>query len=85
MAEKRVYFFGNKKAEGNAKMKSYLGGKGANLAEMTNLGVPVPPGFTIATKVCQDYYKNRKKWPKGLDKEVDKNIAKLEKTFGGLG
>jgi len=56
MAEKRVYFFGSGKAEGNAKMKELLGGKGANLAEMTNLGVPVPPGFTIATKVCSEYY-----------------------------
>ncbi len=56
MAEKRVYFFGNGKAEGSAKMKELLGGKGANLAEMTNLGVPVPPGFTIATKVCSEYY-----------------------------
>ncbi|MHC4604774.1 MAG: pyruvate, phosphate dikinase, partial [Planctomycetota bacterium] len=56
MAEKRVYFFGSGKAEGNATMKELLGGKGANLAEMTNLGVPVPPGFTIATKVCSEYY-----------------------------
>jgi pyruvate,orthophosphate dikinase len=62
-------------------MKKLLGGKGANLAEMTNLGVPVPPGFTIATKVCQEYYDNKKKWPKGLDKQVDANIAKLEKAM----
>jgi len=82
MAEKRVYFFGNGKAEGNAKMKELLGGKGANLAEMTNLGVPVPPGFTIATKVCGEYYKSKGKWPKGLDKEVDANLAKLEKAMG---
>ncbi len=82
MAEKRVYFFGNGKAEGNAKMKELLGGKGANLAEMTNLGVPVPPGFTIATKVCAEYYKSKGKWPKGLDKEVDANLAKLEKAMG---
>jgi len=75
MVEKRVYFFGGGRAEGNAKMKVLLGGKGANLAEMTNLSVPVPPGFTIATKVCQEYYKSRGKWPKGLDKEVDKNLA----------
>ena len=58
MAEKRVYFFGGGKAEGNQKMKVLLGGKGANLAEMTNLGVPVPAGFTIATKVCDEYYKS---------------------------
>ena len=81
MAEKRVYFFGNGKAEGNAKMKELLGGKGANLAEMTNLGVPVPPGFTIATKVCQEYYNTGGKWPAGLEQEVDKNLAKLEKAM----
>ena len=81
MAERRVYFFGNGKAEGNAKMKELLGGKGANLAEMTNLGVPVPPGFTIATKVCSEYYKSKGKWPKGLADEIDKNVAKLEKVM----
>ena len=81
MAEKRVYFFGGGKAEGNATMKELLGGKGANLAEMTNLGVPVPPGFTIATKVCREYYKSAGKWPKGLDKEVEQNLAKLEKAM----
>ncbi len=81
MAEKRVFFFGGGKAEGNAKMKELLGGKGANLAEMTNLGVPVPPGFTIATKVCREYYKSGGKWPSGLEKEVDKNLAKLEKAM----
>ncbi len=82
MAEKRVYFFGGGKAEGNAKMKELLGGKGANLAEMTNLGVPVPPGFTIATKVCREYYKSGGKWPKGLAAQVDKNLANLEKAMG---
>jgi len=82
MAKKHVYFFGNGKAEGNAKMKELLGGKGANLAEMTNLGVPVPPGFTISTLVCDEYYKNKKKWPKGLDQEIEKNLNKLEKTMG---
>ncbi|MFH1717682.1 MAG: pyruvate, phosphate dikinase [Planctomycetota bacterium] len=81
MAEKRVYFFGGGKAEGNAKMKELLGGKGANLAEMTNLGVPVPAGFTIATKVCSEYYKSGGKWPEGLVQEVDENLAKLEKTM----
>jgi len=82
MAEKWVYFFGNGKAEGNAKMKEILGGKGANLAEMTNLGIPVPPGFTIATKVCDVYYKRNKSWPKGLAAEIDKNMAKLERVMG---
>ena len=66
MAVKRVYFFGDGKAEGHTGMKELLGGKGANLAEMTNLGIPVPPGFTIITKVCQEYNSNRQKWPKGL-------------------
>ena len=86
MAEKWAYFFGNGKAEGNAKMKELLGGKGANLAEMTNLGVPVPPGFTIATKVCDEYYRNKGEWPEGLAEEIDRNVAKLEKAMGaGLG
>jgi pyruvate,orthophosphate dikinase len=82
MAKKQVYFFGSGKAEGNAKMKEILGGKGSNLAEMTNLGVPVPPGFTISTVVCSEYYKSGGKWPKGLQQEVDKNLAKLEKAMG---
>ena len=81
MAQKRVYFFGNKKAEGNASMKELLGGKGANLAEMTRLGVPVPAGFTIGTAVCDEYYGNKGKWPKGLEEEVDKNVRKLEKAM----
>ena len=57
MKEKRVFLFGNGKAEGNAKMREQLGGKGANLAEMNLLGVPVPPGFTITTDCCNEYYK----------------------------
>ncbi|MHC4583616.1 MAG: pyruvate, phosphate dikinase [Planctomycetota bacterium] len=80
MAEKRVYFFGGGKADGNTKMKELLGGKGANLAEMTKIGVPVPPGFTIGTKVCSEYYKSGGKWPVGLQAEVEKNLAKLEKA-----
>jgi len=82
MAQKRVYFFGGGRAEGNAKMKELLGGKGANLAEMTNLGVPVPPGFTISTSVCAEYNKRKGKWPAGLQEEVDKNVHKLERTMG---
>ncbi len=82
MAEKMVYFFGNKKADGDASMRSLLGGKGANLAEMTSLGLPVPPGFTIATSVCDNYYKNKGKWPAGLAEEVEKYITKLEKAIG---
>ena len=79
---KYVYFFGNGKAEGKANMKESLGGKGANLAEMTNIGVPVPPGFTISTLVCDYYYKHGKKYPSGLDKEIDANVKKLEKAMG---
>jgi len=81
MAKKRVFFFGSGKAEGNAKMKELLGGKGANLAEMTNLGVPVPPGFTIATSVCKEYEEKKGKWPAGLELEVKANVAKLEKAM----
>ena len=74
MAQRLVYFFGNGKAQGNATLKEHLGGKGANLAEMTNLGVPVPPGFTISTKVCGEYYKSGGKWPKGLAEEIEANL-----------
>jgi pyruvate, orthophosphate dikinase len=82
MAKKLVYFFGGGKAEGRSAMKLILGGKGANLAEMTNIGLPVPPGFTIVTEVCDLYYKNRQKWPAGLAEQIDKNIVKLEKVMG---
>jgi len=81
MAKRMVYFFGGGKAEGNAKMKELLGGKGANLAEMANLGVPVPPGFTITTEVCVHYYQNRKKYPAGLKEEVGKAMARVEKLM----
>jgi pyruvate, orthophosphate dikinase len=79
---KYVYFFGKGKAEGDAGMKSLLGGKGANLAEMTNLGIPVPPGFTITTETCDLFYKNGKKWPAGLDQEIRANMKRLEETLG---
>jgi pyruvate,orthophosphate dikinase len=82
MAQQMVYFFGSGKAEGKKEMKELLGGKGANLAEMTNLGVPVPAGFTISTEVCDLYYKNNMNYPEGLEAEVDANIAKLEKSMG---
>jgi len=82
MANKYVYFFGGGKAEGSAKMKDLLGGKGANLAEMTNVGVPVPPGFTISTEVCDLFYKNERHYPEGLQKEVENNLANLEKMMG---
>ncbi len=81
-AMKLVYFFGGGKAEGRADMKAVLGGKGANLAEMTNIGLPVPPGFTIVTEVCDLFYRGGKKWPTGLEKQISENIAKLEKVMG---
>lgn len=79
---KYVYFFGAGKADGKAEMKNLLGGKGANLAEMTNLGIPVPPGFTITTEVCTLYYKNNRKYPADLKKQVDTALAKVEKIIG---
>ncbi|MCD4779282.1 MAG: pyruvate, phosphate dikinase [Candidatus Omnitrophica bacterium] len=78
MAIKYVYFFGGGKAEGKAQMKELLGGKGANLAEMSRIGVPVPPGFTISTEVCEYYYSHGKKKPAELAKQIDDNIVKLE-------
>ncbi len=82
MAKKMVYFFGGSKGEGNAGMKNLLGGKGANLAEMAKLGVPVPPGFTITTEVCVHFMKNKRKYPAGLKEEVAKALAKVEKVMG---
>ncbi|MGI5840744.1 MAG: pyruvate, phosphate dikinase [Patescibacteria group bacterium] len=80
--QKYVYFFGKGKAEGDKDMKFLLGGKGANLAEMTNLGVPVPPGMTISTEVCKYYYDNNRSYPEGLDKEIDEGLKKLEEATG---
>jgi pyruvate,orthophosphate dikinase len=82
MAKKYVYFFGAGKADGRADMKNLLGGKGANIAEMTNLGIPVPPGFTITTEVCTLYYKNNRKYPPELKKQVETALAKVEKVMG---
>ncbi|MEK7994083.1 MAG: pyruvate, phosphate dikinase, partial [Planctomycetota bacterium] len=82
MAQKRVYFFGGGKADGNAKMKELLGGKGANLAEMSSLGIPVPAGFTITTEVCTHFMKTGGKYPAGLDKDVDAAVKKVEKIMG---
>ena len=80
-ATKYVYHFG-KKTDGDGKMKELLGGKGANLAEMTRIGLPVPPGFTISTEVCTYYYANNKKYPKTLDAEIKANIARIERAMG---
>ena len=82
MANKYVYFFGAGKADGSSGMKDVLGGKGANLAEMTNIGIPVPPGFTISTDVCELYYQNNKKHPAELEAEVKKNLERLEEMMG---
>jgi len=79
---KYVYSFGNGKAEGDKSMKFILGGKGANLAEMTSIGIPVPAGFTISTEVCKQYYDNGQKYPEGLIDQVEKALAKLEKDTG---
>ena len=79
---KFTYFFGSGKAEGDATMKPLLGGKGANLAEMTNLGIPVPPGFTITTEACDLFYKSGKKWPQGLEQQIRDNMVKLEQAMG---
>jgi pyruvate, orthophosphate dikinase len=79
---KYVYFFGAGAAEGDVTLKELLGGKGAGLAEMTKIGLPVPAGFTITTQVCDLYYKNGRKYPEGLKEEVEKNLKKLEKTSG---
>ena len=81
-AKKYVYFFGSGKADGKADMKNLLGGKGANLAEMTNLKIPVPPGFTITTEVCTLYYKNNRKYPKELKGQVEISLARVEKIIG---
>ncbi len=81
-AAKYVYYFGGGKAEGKAALKQLLGGKGANLAEMSSLGLPVPAGFTITTEACDQFYKQGKQWPVGLLGQVQENIKKLEKMNG---
>src|ERR1700685_388446 len=78
MLNKRVYLF----REGNQTMRDLLGGKGANLAEMTNIGLPVPPGFTITTEVCTQYYAAGKQLPNGLLEEMKTALADVEKAMG---
>ena len=80
--EQSIFFFGDGKAEGNQSMKNLLGGKGANLAEMTNLGLPVPPGFTVTTEVCNFYYGNEKTYPPELAERVNDSLKKIEKVVG---
>jgi len=82
MGNKYVYTFGGGKAEGNTKMKNLLGGKGANLAEMSGLGIPVPAGMTITTEVCTYYYDNDQKYPPELEKQVEDGLKYIEKTMG---
>jgi len=83
IAKKLIYFFGNGKADGTGTMKDLLGGKGAGLAEMTNAGVPVPPGFTITTEVCNLFYDLGKRVPEGLDGEMRDYMKKMEDALGG--
>lgn len=81
-AKKYVYFFGSGKADGRGDMKDTLGGKGAGLAEMTNLRVPVPAGFTITTEACNEYFKSKKKYPLGMWEQVLANLKKIERAMG---
>ncbi len=84
MAKKFVYYFGGEKADGKTGMKSLLGGKGANLAEMVNVGLPVPAGFTITTEVCNYFYKNKKRYPQQLKENVLFALKKVEKKMGAV-
>jgi len=79
---KYLYVFGNGKADGDGSMKALLGGKGANLAEMSRIGLPVPPGFTLTTEVCTYYYQHKKTYPKDLQGKIDAGIAQIEKIMG---
>jgi pyruvate,orthophosphate dikinase len=81
-AQKYVYTWGNKKADGDGSMKPLLGGKGANLAEMTRIGLPVPPGFTITTEVCTYYYAHKRTYPKELQGQMEAGVANMEKIMG---
>ncbi|WP_221029304.1 pyruvate, phosphate dikinase [Actomonas aquatica] len=81
-APKYVYSWGDGKADGNSTMKNLLGGKGANLAEMSRIGLPVPAGFTVTTEVCTYFYDNGRKYPKELQAQIEEGIAKMEKSMG---
>ena len=80
--DQQVYFFEQGNADGRTGLKWLLGGKGANLAEMANIGLPVPPGFTLTAQVCKEYFEAGNKWPEGLEEEVDENLARLEEVTG---
>ena len=82
MSEKSIYFFAQGHADGNGAMKEELGGKGAGLAEMTNAGLPVPPGFTVSTRACRIYFENRGKLPSQLEEEFRQAVARLEQVTG---
>src|SRR5690554_834859 len=82
MSKKWVYFFGGKETDGQEKDKNLVGGKGANLAEMVSLGIPVPPGFTITTEACTSFYSSGEKWPEGLEDEVKSTIKRVEAVTG---
>src|SRR3954468_24184149 len=79
---KIIYFFGKSRCDGKGDMKPLLGGKGANLAAMTRIGLPVPPGFTITTEVCTYYYQNKRSYPPELEAQVAAALAKVEKSVG---
>src|SRR5919109_3164364 len=81
-AAKSVYYFGEGKADGNGKMKGLLGGKGANLAEMTRIGLPVPPGFTISTEVCTYFYAHHRTYPPAMQAQVKEGIRRMERIMG---
>src|ERR687886_522600 len=82
MANKYVYLFGGGKAEGDGTMKDTLGGKGSGLAEMSRAGVPVPPGFTIITDVCNIFFDNNQQVPPEVDEQIWQNLAKVEEMVG---
>src|SRR6476660_5213666 len=79
---KYVYLFGNKKADGDGTMKALLGGKGANLAEMTRIGLPVPPGFTVTTDVCTYFYAHKRTYPVELQAQMEAGVRNMEKIMG---
>src|SRR5438105_14058803 len=81
-AAKSVYYFGEGKADGNGKMKGLLRGHGANLADMTRLGLPVPPGFTISTEVCTYFYAHQRSYPAAMRTEVEEGIRRMERIMG---